>query len=138
MSYAPDTMPRLESWADRAACRGYADIFLPPHTERDAAPDRARQICAACPVQIECLDAAMEEEGSADQYRRAGVRGGLTPVERATLARRMRKAKPVPACGTTKAYYRHLQAGEPVDAACQAASDAYEQQLATSQNGQRR
>ncbi|MFF9639420.1 WhiB family transcriptional regulator [Streptomyces bacillaris] len=32
-------------------------------------------------------------------------------------------------CGTTKAYYRHLMAGEDIDPACQAASDAYEQQL---------
>ncbi|MDX2921842.1 WhiB family transcriptional regulator [Streptomyces sp. NE06-03C] len=32
-------------------------------------------------------------------------------------------------CGTTKAYYRHLLAGEDIDPACQAASDAYEQQL---------
>ncbi|MEU0356541.1 WhiB family transcriptional regulator [Streptomyces cyaneofuscatus] len=32
-------------------------------------------------------------------------------------------------CGTTKAYYRHLLVGEDIDPACQAASDAYEQQL---------
>ncbi|MCX5112182.1 WhiB family transcriptional regulator [Streptomyces sp. NBC_00378] len=140
MNYAPNTLPWPEAWADHAACRGHADVFLPPRTETDAAPGLARQICESCPVRRACLVTAMEEEGSADQYRRAGVRGGLTPVERAHLARRMRKKaaeEAGPACGTTKAYYRHLQAGEPVDDACQAASDAYEQQLAASQNGKR-
>lgn len=42
---------------------------------------------------------------------------------------RVKKNAESPACGTTKAYYRHLMAGEPVDLACQAASDRYEQQL---------
>ncbi|MFC9753008.1 WhiB family transcriptional regulator [Streptomyces sp. NPDC056921] len=32
-------------------------------------------------------------------------------------------------CGTTTAYYQHLMVGEPIDEACKAASDAYEQAL---------
>ncbi|MEU2134949.1 WhiB family transcriptional regulator [Streptomyces sp. NPDC018352] len=133
MSYAPDTLPRPTEWAERGACRGHGDIFLPPSTERDATPGPARQICAACPIRSECLAAAMKEEGRADHHGRAGVRGGLTPTERASIARRLRRTpsrEDTPACGTTRAYYQHLFAGEPVDAACQAASDAYEQQLA--------
>ncbi|MFF8716203.1 WhiB family transcriptional regulator [Streptomyces sp. NPDC015184] len=92
MSYAPDTLPRPRDWADEAACRGYADVFLPPRTEANASPGLAREICAGCLVIEECLIAAMQEEGGADQYRRAGVRGGLTPVERAHLARRIKAA----------------------------------------------
>ncbi|MFJ1695730.1 WhiB family transcriptional regulator [Streptomyces sp. NPDC088252] len=94
MSYAPDTLPRAANWADYGACRGHGDIFLPPYTERDAAPGLARQICAGCPVRSECLTAAMTEEGNADHHRRAGVRGGLTPAERVVLARRIRDTPP--------------------------------------------
>lgn len=84
---APDTLDRQDDWRDHAACSGLGDIFL-PRDERNASSAEPKRICAGCPVRTECLDAAMDEEGSVDQFRRAGVRGGLTPAERAALARR--------------------------------------------------
>ncbi|MEU3219997.1 hypothetical protein [Streptomyces sp. NPDC006971] len=58
----------------------------------------------------------------------------MTPRQRWRAEQASNQGSPV-ACGTTKAYYQHLQAGEPVCDVCQAAGDAYEQQL-SSQNGQ--
>jgi hypothetical protein len=43
--------------------------------------------------------------------------------------RRRGKKQATTGCGTTKAYYQHVMTGEPVDPACQAASDGFEQQL---------
>ncbi|MFF3622363.1 WhiB family transcriptional regulator [Streptomyces sp. NPDC002467] len=76
---------RADNWRDRAACIGQADVFL-PRDERYANPAKARRICGGCPVREACLAAAMEEEEKSDQYRRAGIRGGLDPLERAALA----------------------------------------------------
>lgn len=84
---APDTLTPAYDWRRDAACLGHGDIFLPPHTETDPSPFQARKLCDRCPVWKACLDSAMTEEGTADQYRRAGVRGGLTPAERAARAR---------------------------------------------------
>ncbi|MFB6813072.1 WhiB family transcriptional regulator [Streptomyces sp. NPDC056347] len=142
MSHAPDTLPRPAEWADRAACIKHGDVFLPPRTERDATPDKALKICAACPVRPECLTAAMEEELGNDQYRRAGVRGGLTPVERARLGRslrhkgstgprkktsraekaeRKRDLSPI-TCGTRRGYQKHRRDGEVACDACRQAN----------------
>lgn len=84
---APEGLDRRDDWRDHAACTGKGDIFL-PRNESNASSTEPKRICAACPVQQQCLDSAMEEEGAADQFRRAGVRGGLTPAERAVLASR--------------------------------------------------
>lgn len=58
---------------------------------------------------------------------------GMTPQEIAAQLdisyRTVQRVKQRLGCGTTKAYYQHLLAGEDIDPACQAASDAYEQQL---------
>jgi len=44
-------------------------------------------VCRSCPVQAECLDAAMVFEGMrGPTQRRFGVWGGLTPAQRARLA----------------------------------------------------
>src|SRR5690606_36477465 len=64
-------------WRLRAECRG-ADpsIFFP--LTRSVDP-RAFEICGACPVSVECLEAAMAEPVQ------RGVRGGLPPWERRAL-----------------------------------------------------
>lgn len=57
----------------RAACRGHGhDLFF-----SDEALDvlAAKAICAACPVQAECLQKALDN----DEH---GIWGGLTEVER--------------------------------------------------------
>lgn len=68
-------------WKTRAKCASIddPDIFFPPDGG-DAA--HARQICAECPVQAECLDYAI---GADEEY---GIWGGLDPRERWNLKRR--------------------------------------------------
>lgn len=76
------------AWLDQAACSGIADpdIFF-PRRGGDAASrwGRARRICASCPVTTECLGAALREEGGLLARYRDGMRGGLTPQQRADL-----------------------------------------------------
>lgn len=68
--------------------------------------DLARTVCQGCPVQAECLAAAIKEEGGTDDVELHefqtrsffGFRGGKTPKERramvADFLRTARKAKP--------------------------------------------
>jgi hypothetical protein len=55
----------------------------------------ALSICAkVCPLQAECLESAMKQEGTwASERHRYGIRGGLLPGQRAALARRREKRK---------------------------------------------
>lgn len=73
-----DTDPAA-NWAERGLCVRKAKDF---HASEAA----ARDICAACPVRLFCLNEAMREEGTDAPSYRSEIRGGLTPVERATLA----------------------------------------------------
>ncbi|TDD45417.1 WhiB family transcriptional regulator [Nonomuraea terrae] len=73
------------NWEPNAACHAYpAEVFFPiayhPH-RRDV--QAAKRICAACPVQAECLAWAL-----ANPYRSSdGIWGGTTPPERASTRR---------------------------------------------------
>lgn len=70
------------------ACRGMdTALFYPARTA--PADQEALDACEACAVRQECLDKAMEEEGSA--RTRYGVRGGKTPDERYRLYRKARE-----------------------------------------------
>jgi len=77
-------------WWDAAACRGrhdLLDLFVPVPIRgrcRPQVPHEVAELCAACPVQGECLAA-----GHTDGY---AIRGGLTAVQRGTTKRRIRKA----------------------------------------------
>lgn len=71
----------MDSWQDRAACRGFPtsmffeDIW--PQEGVAANPvalARARAICDDCPVQMDCVLLGRDE--------RYGVFGGFTPAER--------------------------------------------------------
>jgi WhiB family redox-sensing transcriptional regulator len=66
------------AWAERAVCAtSDPDAWFPgPH---DAAA-MARRVCAACPVQAECLAYAL------DTGEEHGIWGGLDPAERAQRA----------------------------------------------------
>jgi len=74
-------------WHDEACCRGEAGRdFYPPFggerkRERLGREQRAKAVCAACPVRIECLEHAI---ASGERY---GVWGGLTFDERVTFRR---------------------------------------------------
>ena len=45
----------------------------------------AIRICRDCPVQAQCLHAALTVERGMDRKCRFGIWGGLTPTQRATL-----------------------------------------------------
>lgn len=64
-------------WQDRARCRDVdVDAFFP---ERGESSREAKEICAACPVRIECLNYALHND------ERHGVWGGMTERERRRL-----------------------------------------------------
>ena len=78
-----------QHWTERAACRGVdTEIFFPEAlypTNRVLAnmhAKQAREICARCPVRIECLDEAMRRN------ERHGIWGGLLRHERERLKKR--------------------------------------------------
>lgn len=49
--------------------------------------NEAREICASCPVRLECLEFALARK------ERFGMWGGLTPIERRRIERRERRTK---------------------------------------------
>ncbi|MGW7435668.1 WhiB family transcriptional regulator [Streptomyces sp. NPDC054849] len=96
---APKTTHRAYHWRDDAACLGRAALFLP---RQDYGPEyiasvvAAKRVCDRCPVRLACLDDAMATERADDERARAGVRGGLTPQERAARYKRQRRKVPEP------------------------------------------
>ncbi|HEC11258.1 MAG TPA: WhiB family transcriptional regulator [Acidimicrobiales bacterium] len=71
-------------WQIQAACRGLdAQIFYPV-SEDDT--DRAKAVCAACPVQATCLEYALAVR------EKEGVWGGATEAERRRIIRQRRRA----------------------------------------------
>ena len=69
-------------WQDYANCRGAdADLFFP---ERGASTRKAKGICAACQVQVDCLEFAVTKEREVPE---SGV--ALSERER----RKIRKAR---------------------------------------------
>lgn len=74
-------------WRDEALCvRHDPELFFPVS---DSGPsrlqtERAKDICASCPVRVECLEWAIDGAIS------FGVFGGLSEAERKSLSRRRR------------------------------------------------
>ena len=68
-----------EDWASKALCNQQRpdELFV-----RGAAQNRAKQLCAGCPVRTECLAEAL------DNQIEWGVWGGMTERERRALLRR--------------------------------------------------
>jgi WhiB family redox-sensing transcriptional regulator len=70
------------SWQPVALCRGsHSHLFFPPSSaerkeERERREMRAKSICNVCPVNMECLEYALEIR---EPY---GIWGGLTETER--------------------------------------------------------
>src|SRR6478752_3758084 len=69
----------VEDWASAAACRQTQpdQLFV-----RGAEQNKAKQLCAGCPVRTECLAEAL------DNQIEWGVWGGMTERERRALLRR--------------------------------------------------
>jgi WhiB family redox-sensing transcriptional regulator len=68
-----------EDWTRTAACRQSApdQLFV-----KGAEQNKAKQVCAGCPVRLECLAEAL------DNQIEWGVWGGMTERERRALLRR--------------------------------------------------
>jgi WhiB family redox-sensing transcriptional regulator len=73
------------TWREQAACVGdMAEAFYPPlrpekRSIKAAREERAKAVCAACPVRVQCLKQAV---ASGERY---GIWGGLTDTERSRL-----------------------------------------------------
>jgi WhiB family redox-sensing transcriptional regulator len=84
-------------WQDDALCREVGgEIFFPEDDETTVNTYRytdAKTVCAACTVRTACLDYAMAREGGAAHQYRGGLWGGLTPNQRAELAKTRRPAE---------------------------------------------
>ncbi|KUN89405.1 transcription factor WhiB [Streptomyces bungoensis] len=77
----------MNNWRDHAVCRQEdPDLFFPIGTAGPAQvqTQRAKAVCARCPVQEQCLDWAMDTDQS------IGIWGGTTELERRALRRRAR------------------------------------------------
>jgi WhiB family redox-sensing transcriptional regulator len=77
-------MPDFDDWRQRAACRDEDPELFFPLTEMGPGArqaQRAKAICARCPVRAECLEYALG--GSLDH----GIFGGTTESERRELRR---------------------------------------------------
>ena len=68
-----------EDWAAKGICHQVRpdELFV-----RGAAQNRAKQLCAGCPVRTECLSEALDNEIE------WGVWGGMTERERRSLLRK--------------------------------------------------
>lgn len=79
----------MASWRDSAACRGEdPDLWFPIGRSDEFAPEieKAKKICAVCPVRSDCLQDAL------DVPHKYGIWGGTDEWERATLRRRLQRA----------------------------------------------
>lgn len=85
------TGPGMAGWRERGACLGVdPELFYPvgEGVAVAAQTDRARRVCAGCPVRTECLAEVMASE---DPGLRWGIAGGLSPVDRSELFARSRR-----------------------------------------------
>jgi len=94
---------RRGRWQQQAACRDTpTEVFFPEPGDRRALAT-AREVCAGCGVQAECLKLALTAARSLDED--AGVYAGTTPAERAGLRERRFPA------ATVYAQHRELAEG---------------------------
>ena len=92
IGWPPVTAPAASydgtSWRESAACRSYDSEFFFPigKTGRATAEiQRAKAVCAACPVRAECLANALET------HQDYGIWGGCDEDERRALRRQRRR-----------------------------------------------
>lgn len=73
------------AWREAAACRGTDLAGWYSNYAEDIAERRA--ICIGCPVLAVCLADAQAAEHGLPPHKRYGTRAGLTPAQRAEVAR---------------------------------------------------
>lgn len=71
------------TWYKHAVCAGKSELFYDEKSR--IATARAKALCAACPVQVKCLEYALTNAEN------IGVWGGMTSNERRNYRRRQRK-----------------------------------------------
>ena len=75
------------AWRHEAACRDMdSELFFPTKRGHDADYRLPLSICRSCVVRQACLADALKTETTAGGMH--GMRGGLTPEERARLVKR--------------------------------------------------
>lgn len=77
------------SWMDLAECRDDGRNWFPDEFRAPRAIAELVAVCDTCPVDRECLSAAMVEEDG--MVKLIGVRGGLTGSERMSLRRMLKE-----------------------------------------------
>jgi len=90
----PNELPGPEvtrGWWHQAACKDKNTNDWFPEKYRGGTPptDKAKEICAGCVVNHDCLIAALKEEQGQKGSFRQGIRGGLTGGERAKLIKQL-------------------------------------------------
>jgi hypothetical protein len=76
----------VNGWRAQAACRGHPSPWW-WYSADPLAVALARRVCSSCPVAADCLADALEVEAGTSPVYWAGVRGGLTPLQRARQQR---------------------------------------------------
>lgn len=100
-------MLSLETWLGRAKCKDAETSAFYEDSLRDGRDVTEDELhlsvidfyCERCPVRRQCLELALESEGSAPPKHRFGIKAGLTPAQRYSINRR--RAARCPVCGTT-------------------------------------
>ena len=90
MTRGPDTLTTdlVADWKSRAACAGYPnDLFFPIGDVNEGTIEKAKAICAVCPVTDDCLQYALETN------QRNGIWAGTTEEERRSLRRKWLAAR---------------------------------------------
>jgi WhiB family redox-sensing transcriptional regulator len=74
-----DRIQTEDDWMRRGACKGLTHLFFPSAAERPQARERreaaARQVCAGCSVQVQCVEFAR-------RHHEYGFWGGESEDER--------------------------------------------------------
>jgi len=96
-------------WRDAAKCLTEdPELFFPTSYVDPAGVEQTMKaigICLACPVRQRCLSAELAAEGSKSADNRHGIRGALTPGQRARITASL--TKPTAKCGTSAGYSQH-------------------------------
>ena len=81
-------MYEQQDWRKQGACLSAdPDLFFPVSSRGVSATqiDRAKSVCASCPVRARCLDFALSTQ------QQFGIWGGTTEDERKRMSRRARR-----------------------------------------------
>lgn len=104
-----------EMWHDLAICTQTDPELFHPEKGGSGAKE-AKKICASCPVRLQCLQHALDND---EKY---GIWGGLSERERRRLTNADQAPTDTGICGTAQGYQRHRYRGEQACPECMAAA----------------